>query len=82
VSQCASAQVSVDCSRVCLDKLSGGVDGLVIRLALNCWQYWVREACHDVLDGGLLHLDVLGGPECLFALLMKKHFWSGGQRKR
>jgi hypothetical protein len=42
----------------------------------------VREACHDVLDGGVLHLDVLVGPECLFSLLMKKRFWSGGQRKR
>jgi hypothetical protein len=37
VTQCASAQVSVDCLRVCLKKLSGGVDCLVIRLALNCW---------------------------------------------
>jgi hypothetical protein len=42
----------------------------------------VMEACHDVLDSGVLHLDVLGGPECLFALLEKKCFWSGGQRKR
>jgi hypothetical protein len=42
----------------------------------------MREAFHDVLDGGVLHLDVLGGPECLFALLEKKLFWSGGQRKR
>jgi hypothetical protein len=82
VFQCASAQVSVDCSRVCLEKLSDGVDCLVIRLALNCRYCWAREACHDVLDGGVLHIDVLGGPECLFALLMKKHFWSGGQRKR
>jgi hypothetical protein len=37
VSQCASAQVSVDCPRVCLKKLSGGVDCLVIRIDLNCW---------------------------------------------
>jgi hypothetical protein len=37
VSQCASAQVGVDGSRVCLEKLSGGVGGLIIRLALNCW---------------------------------------------
>jgi hypothetical protein len=74
VSQCASAQVGVDCSRVCLKKLSGCVDCLVIRLALECWLYWVREACHDVLDGGVLHLDVLGGQECIFVLLMKNTF--------
>jgi hypothetical protein len=42
----------------------------------------MKEACHGVLDGGVLHLDVLGGPECLFALLEKKRFWSGGQRKQ
>jgi hypothetical protein len=82
VAQRASAQVGVDGLRVCLEEPSGGVDGLVIRLALNCWLYWVREARHDVLDGGVLHLDVLGGPECLFDLLVKKRFWSGGQRKR
>jgi hypothetical protein len=58
------------------------VDGLIVRLALYCWKDWMREASHDVLDGGVLHLDVLVGPECLFALLEKKHFWSGGQRKR
>jgi hypothetical protein len=82
VSQCAPAQVCVDGSRACFEKLSGGVDGLIIRLALNCWEDWVREDLHDFLDGGVLHLDVLGGPECLFALLEKKRFWSGGQRKR
>jgi hypothetical protein len=82
VSQGASAQVGVDGSRVCLEKLSCGVDGLIIRLALNCWYDWMREACHDVLDGGVFHIDVLGGPECLFAFLEKKHFWSGGQRKQ
>jgi hypothetical protein len=76
VSQGDAAQVSVDNPIVCLKKLPGGVDCLVIRLALNCWEYRVREACHDVLDGGVLHLDVLGGPECLFALLMKKRFWT------
>jgi hypothetical protein len=37
VSQCASAQVSVDCPQVCLKKFSGGVDCLLIRLALNYW---------------------------------------------
>jgi hypothetical protein len=76
VSQCSAAQMSVDCPRVCLKKLSGGVDCLVIRITLNCWEYWVREACHDVLDGGVLHLDVLGGLECLFALLVRKRFWT------
>jgi hypothetical protein len=78
----ASAQVSVDGPRVCLEKLSGGVDGLIIRLALYCWKDWMRESRHDVLGGGELHIDVVGGPECLFALLEKKRFWSGGQRKR
>jgi hypothetical protein len=34
----------------------------------------VREACHDVFSGGVLHLAVLVGPECLFALLLKKRF--------
>jgi hypothetical protein len=79
VSQCASAQVGVDGSRVCLEKLSGGLDGLIIRLALNFWKDWMREARHDVFDGGVLHPDVLGGPECLFALLEKKRVWSGVQ---
>jgi hypothetical protein len=82
VAQCAFAQVGVDGVQICLEELSGGVDGLVIRLALNCWYYWVSKARHDVLDGGVLHLDVLGEPECLFDLLVKKRFWSGGQRKR
>jgi hypothetical protein len=64
-----------------LEKLSGGVDCLVIRLALNCWEYRARKACYDVLDGGVLHLDVLGGPECLFVLLMRKRFWTGVPKK-
>jgi hypothetical protein len=64
-----------------LEETPGGVDCLVIRLALNCWEYRVRKACHDVLDGGVLHLDVLGGPECLFALLMQKCFWTGVPNK-
>jgi hypothetical protein len=29
------------------------------------------------LNGGVLHLDVVGGPECLFALLTRKHFLTG-----
>jgi hypothetical protein len=47
---------------------------LIIRLALYRWHNWMREARHDVFDGVVLHLDVLGGPECLFALLEKKTF--------
>jgi hypothetical protein len=74
--------VCVDGSRVCLEKLSCGVDGVIVWLALYCWKDWMREARYDVLDGGVLHLDVLGGQECLFAVLEKKRFWSGGQRKR
>jgi hypothetical protein len=58
------------------------VDFLVIRLALNCWKDRVREACHDVLDGGVLHLDVLGGPDCIFALLIQKRFWTEVPKKR
>jgi hypothetical protein len=66
VSQCASAQVRVDGPRVCLEKLSGGVDCLIIRFALYCWKEWMWEALHDVLDGGILHLDVgrTGVPGC------------------
>jgi hypothetical protein len=81
VSQGAAAQVCVDCPRVHLKKLPGDVVGLVIRLALICWEYFVREAGHDVLDRGVLYLDVLGGPECLFALLMRKRFWTGVPKK-
>jgi hypothetical protein len=49
-----------------LEKLSGGVDGLIIRLALYCRKDWIREARHDVLDGGVLHIDVgrTGVPIC------------------
>jgi hypothetical protein len=56
----------IDGSRVCLEKLSGGVDGLIIRCALYCWKDGMGEACHDVLDGGVLHLDVGGTavPRC------------------
>jgi hypothetical protein len=79
VSQGAATQVCVDCPRVRLKKFPGGVDCLVIRLDLNYWEYWVREACHDFLDGGVLHLGVLGGPECLFALLMSIQSFSHGR---
>jgi hypothetical protein len=41
-----------------LEKLYGGVDGLIIRLDLYCWKDGMREARHDVLDGGVPHLDV------------------------
>jgi hypothetical protein len=75
------AQVGVDGPRVGLQEPSGGVAGLVIQLALNCWYYWMKEASHDFLDSGVLHLDVLRGPECLCDLLVKTRFWSGGQRK-
>jgi hypothetical protein len=42
----------------------------------------VREACNDALDGGVLHLDVLGGPECLCALLIHNRFWTGVPKRR
>jgi hypothetical protein len=49
-----------------LEKLSGGVDGLIIRLALYCWKDRMREARQAVLDGGVLHVDVgrTGVPCC------------------
>jgi hypothetical protein len=49
-----------------LEKPSGGVDGFIIRLALYCWKDRMREACQDVLDGGVLHVDVgrTGVPCC------------------
>jgi hypothetical protein len=31
---------------------------LIIRLTLYWRKDWMGEACHDVLDGGVLHLDV------------------------
>jgi hypothetical protein len=40
------------------------------------------EARYDVFNGGILHLDVLVGPECLCALLRGKHFGPEYQRKR
>jgi hypothetical protein len=58
--------VSVDGPRVCLEKLSGGVDGLIIRLALYCWKDRMSEALQGVLDGVVLHVDVgrTGVPCC------------------
>jgi hypothetical protein len=55
------------------------MDGFIIWLDLNCWEYRVREACHDSLYGGVLHLVAFGGPECLFALLDKKRFGPGAK---
>jgi hypothetical protein len=81
VSQGASSQVCFDCSRVCLKKLPGGVNCLVVWLTLNFREYWVREAGHNVLDSGILHLDVLGGHECLSVLLMRKRFLTGVPKK-
>jgi hypothetical protein len=40
-----------------LKKLSGGVDGLIIRVSLFFWKYGMGEARHDVLDGGILNID-------------------------
>jgi hypothetical protein len=39
---------------------------LIIRLTLYWWKDWMREARHDVLDGGVLHFDVgrTGVPRC------------------
>jgi hypothetical protein len=58
--------VRVDVPRVCLEKLSVGVPCLIIRLAHYYWKDRMREARHDVLDGGILHLDVgrTGVPCC------------------
>jgi hypothetical protein len=77
----AAAQLCADCPPVRLDKLYGGVDFLVIRIALNSWEYRVREALYDIIDGGVLHLDVLRGPKCLFLLLMRKRFWTRVPKK-
>jgi hypothetical protein len=73
--------VGINRPRVGLKQLPSGVDCLVIRFSLNCWKYRVREACYDVLTGGILHLDVVGGPECLCALLRGKRFWTGVPKK-
>jgi hypothetical protein len=42
------------------------MDGLKIRFALYCWKDRMREACQDVLEGGVLHFDVgrTGVPCC------------------
>jgi hypothetical protein len=54
-----------------------GVDCLIIRFTLNCWKYRARETRDDVFNSGVLHLVVLGGPECLCALLSWKRIWTG-----
>jgi hypothetical protein len=59
----------------------GGVNCLVILFALNSWKYRVRKARYDVFHGGILNLDVVGGPECLCALLRGKRFWTGVPKK-
>jgi hypothetical protein len=73
--------VSVDGPRVCLEKLSGGVDGLILRLALYCWKDCTRKARQDFLDGGVLHVDVgrtgvpccCAGEETFFGLETKEN---------
>jgi hypothetical protein len=80
--RCPSTQVGVNCPQVCLKGLPDGVDCLIIRFALNCWKYRVRGASNDVFDSGVLHLDVLGGPECLCALLIWKRIWIGVPKGR
>jgi hypothetical protein len=74
--------IRVNCPRVCLKGLPNGVDCLMIWVALNCWKYRVREARNDVFDSCVLHLDVLGGPECLCALLSWKRVWTGVLKRR
>jgi hypothetical protein len=82
VSQSPSTQVGINRPQVGLKQLSSDVNCLVIRFALKCLKYRVREARYDVFNGGILHLDVLGGPECLCALLRGKRFWTGVPKKR
>jgi hypothetical protein len=82
VSQSASTQVGVNCPRVCLKGLPDDVDCLIIRFALNCWKDRVREARNDVFDSRILHLAVLGGRECLCALLSWKRVWTGVPKRR
>jgi hypothetical protein len=60
---------------------STSINEVHYRFALNSWTYMVREDRYDVFHGGILHLDVLGGPECLCALLMRKRFWTGVPKK-
>jgi hypothetical protein len=81
VSQGASSQVCFDCSIVRLKKLLGRVNGLVVWLALNCREEWMREAVHDVLDSGIIYVDLLEVPERLSVLLMRKRFWTGVPKK-
>jgi hypothetical protein len=68
VVQGSSAQVGLDGPRICLEKLSGGVYCLIIRLTVYWWKDWMGEARHDVLDGGVLHFDVgRTGVPCCYA---------------
>jgi hypothetical protein len=80
VPQGASNQVSVNSPRVSLERISGGVDCLIIWIAIYCWEYRMREARYDVFDvfdSCVLNLYVLGGTQCLCALLRWKRFWTG-----
>jgi hypothetical protein len=42
----------------------------------------MRKARNDVFDGGVLHVYVLVGPECLCALLRWKRVWTGVPKRR
>jgi hypothetical protein len=42
----------------------------------------VSEVLNGVLDSSVLHLAVLGGPECLCALLSLKCVWTGVPKRR
>jgi hypothetical protein len=82
MSQSASTQVGVNCPQVLLKGLPDGVDCLIIRFALNCWKYRVRESRNDVFDSCILHVYVLGGPECICVLLSWKRVWTGVPTRR
>jgi hypothetical protein len=74
--------MGVNGPRVCLKALPSGVGCLVIRSALNCWKYRVKEDRYDVFGGDVLYVDVLGGPECLCMLLRWKRVWTGVPKRR
>jgi hypothetical protein len=42
----------------------------------------MKEALNEVFDGGVLHVDVLGGLECLCAFLIWKRVWTGVPKRR
>jgi hypothetical protein len=41
----------------------------------------MKESGHDVLDSGILHVELLGVPDCLSVLLMRKRFWTRVPKK-